>query len=148
MRWENYTSLPERFRNQRVFDGCGISGFLNIDGTRESGTKVTDMLCILKERENGLGAGYAAYGIYPEYKDSYALHFLFDTEAGKTKVLDYLGKNGKIVRSEPIPTKIPPNVENPPITWRVFFDPEGSKNHDEKIVQLVMEINSNIENYK
>lgn len=146
MRWENYTSLPERFRNQRVFDGCGISGFLNIDGTRESGTKVTDMLCILKERENGLGAGYAAYGIYPEYKDSYALHFLFDTEAGKTKVLDYLGKNGKIVRSEPIPTKIPPNVENPPITWRVFFDPEGSKNHDEKIVQLVMEINSNIEN--
>ena len=81
MKWQNYTSLPDQYRNQRVFDGCGISGFINVNGDRISGEKVVDMLCILKERENGLGAGYAGYGIYPEYKDYYAFHFLFDNAA-------------------------------------------------------------------
>ena len=94
MKWENYTSLSERFKNQRVFDGCGISSLFNIDGSRVSGEKIIKMLCILKERENGLGAGYAAYGIYPKYKDNYAFHFLFDNELAKTNVLDFLEKNG------------------------------------------------------
>ncbi|MFX1409050.1 MAG: hypothetical protein ACFFA6_01760, partial [Promethearchaeota archaeon] len=148
MKWENYTSLPERFKNQRVFDGCGISGFINIDGNRISGEKVINMLSILRERENGLGAGYAAYGIYPKYKDYYAFHFLFDDELAKIKTLEYLEKNGDIIQSEPIPIKISNEIENPPIIWRVFFDPERSKtlNCDEKIVQIVMNINVNIEN--
>ncbi|MFX1289154.1 MAG: glutamine amidotransferase family protein [Promethearchaeota archaeon] len=148
MRWENYTSLPETFRNQRVFDGCGISGLINIDGTRISGDTVIDMLCILKERENGLGAGYAAYGIYPEYKDYFAFHFLFDNEAAKSKVLEYLEKHGSIIQSEPIPTKLSHEIDNPPITWRVFFEPISGRNQDEeeKIVQIVMEINDNVEN--
>ena len=148
MRWENYTSLPEKFRNQRVFDGCGISGFMNIDGSRVSGDKVIDMLCILRERENGLGAGFAGYGIYPEYKNYYAFHFLFDNENAKSETLKYLEKYGRIIQSEPIPTNVPSGVANPPIIWRAFFDPENYKNqdNDEKIVQLVMEINANIEN--
>jgi glutamate synthase domain-containing protein 1 len=148
MRWTDYTSLPEKFRNQRVFDGCGISGFINIDGTKVSGQKVVDMLCILKERENGLGAGYAAYGIYPKYKDYYAFHFLFEDENAKTNVLEYLKKRGHIVQSEPIPNKTPSNVENPPITWRMFFNPkEGSiQDQDENVVQSVMHINANIAN--
>ncbi|MFX1280108.1 MAG: glutamine amidotransferase family protein [Promethearchaeota archaeon] len=148
MRWENYTSLPERFRNQRVFDGCGITGFINIDGTRVSGEKVIDMLCILKERENGLGAGYAAYGIYPDYKDYYAFHFLLDDENAKTRVLDYLKKSGNLIHSEPIPTNTPSNVDNPPLIWRAFFDPErkNNQNPDESVVQIVMDINANIEN--
>ena len=73
MDWKNYTSLPLKFRNERVFDGCGISGFINIDGTRDKGSKVIDMLCILHDRENGLGAGFAAYGVYPNYEDYYAI---------------------------------------------------------------------------
>jgi glutamate synthase domain-containing protein 1 len=147
MRWDNYTSLPERFRNQRVFDGCGITGFINIDGIRVSGEKIIEMLCILKERENGLGAGYAAYGIYPDYKDYYAFHFLLDDENAKKRVLDYLEKNGKIVHSELIPTNTPKNIDNPPIIWRAFFNPERkNQNPDETIVQIVMDINANIEN--
>ena len=148
MKWENYTSLPEKFRNQRVFDGCGISGFMNIDGTKVSGEKVTDMLCILKDRENGLGAGYAAYGIYPEYKDYYAFHFLFDSETAKSKVIEYLETKGNVIKSEPIPTNIKGDIDNPPITWRAFFEPKRSntQNYEEKIVQIVMEINANIDN--
>ncbi|MFX1238313.1 MAG: glutamine amidotransferase family protein, partial [Promethearchaeota archaeon] len=48
---------------------------------------------------------------------------------------------------EAIPTKTPPNVDNPPITWRVFFDPKEKKSvsSDEQIVQMVMNINQNFE---
>jgi glutamate synthase domain-containing protein 1 len=148
MRWEYYTSLPEQYRNERVFDGCGISGYINIDGKRDRGTKIIDMLCILSERENGLGAGFAGYGIYPDYKDNYAFHFLFDDIISKDIVLEYLKQNGEVVNSEPIPTISPANVENTPITWRVFFNPYKSRilSEDEIIVKMVMDINENIEN--
>jgi glutamate synthase domain-containing protein 1 len=147
VRWENYTSLPKQFRNQQVFDACGISGFISIDGTPVSGKRIIDMLCILNERENGLGAGFAAYGIYPKYKDYYALHFLLDNDEAKGRVLKYLEKNGSIIHSEPIPTETPPNINNPPIIWRAFFEPKTYEfiTADEIIVSLVMNINENFE---
>jgi glutamate synthase domain-containing protein 1 len=148
LKWENYTSLPVQFKDQRVFDGCGIAGFINVDGTRSSGKKIVNMLSILKERENGLGAGYAAYGIYPNYQEYYAFHLLLDNELAKGEVLEYLEKKGSIIKSEAIPTNVPSNIENPPITWRVFFEPEKSMktDFDEKIVEIVMHINANINN--
>ena len=147
MKWENYTQLPEPFKNQRVFDGCGISGYINIDGRLDNGEKIIQMLCILNERENGLGAGFAGYGIYPNYKDYYALHFLFDDTNSKDRVLDYLDKNGYIVQSEPIPTNVPAHVDFPPITWRVFFKPKEMKSMspDNEIVKIVMTINDKFE---
>lgn len=147
MKWENYTCLPEKFRDQRVFDGCGISGYINIDGRLDSGDKIVDMLCILNERENGLGAGFAGYGIYPKYKEYYALHFLFDDEPSKEHVLRFLERNGYIVQSEPIPTKTPAHVDFPPITWRVFFEPKELKSvsTDDEVVKLVMEINAHFD---
>ncbi len=32
----------------------------------------------MHDRSNGLGGGFAAYGIYPEYRDLYAFHIFFD----------------------------------------------------------------------
>lgn len=32
----------------------------------------------MHDRSNGLGGGFAGYGIYPEYKDFYAFHMFFD----------------------------------------------------------------------
>lgn len=31
----------------------------------------------MHDRSNGLGGGFAAYGIYPEHKDEFALHIFF-----------------------------------------------------------------------
>ncbi|TFF98201.1 MAG: hypothetical protein EU540_08150 [Promethearchaeota archaeon] len=147
MRWENYTSPSEKFRNERVFDGCGITGFINIDGTLTKGDNIINMLGILHDRENGLGAGFAAYGIYPQYKDFYALHFLFDNDQIRSNTEDFLVSKGVVVFSEPIPTKKRSNVDNPPITWRMFFEPKEMKSlsQDEQMIQLVMEINEKIE---
>ncbi len=147
MRWENYTSPSEKFRNERVFDGCGITGFINIDGTLTKGDKIIEMLEILHDRENGLGAGFAAYGIYPQYKDFYALHFLFDNDQIRLNTEDFLSSKGVVVFSEPIPTKQPSNVDKPPIVWRMFYEPKEMKSlsQDEQMVQLVMEVNEKIE---
>ena len=32
----------------------------------------------MHDRSNGLGGGFAGYGIYPEYKDLYAFHIFYD----------------------------------------------------------------------
>ncbi|TFF98051.1 MAG: hypothetical protein EU541_07350 [Promethearchaeota archaeon] len=143
MKWNNYVSLSEKFRNQRVFDGCGISGFINLDGKRENGDQIIDMLSILSERENGLGAGFAGYGIYPRYKECYAIHLLIEDEQSKEHLIRYLDEIGNIIQSEPIPTKIPSNVDNPPITWRIFYEPRHKKSisDDEQVVKLVMNLN-------
>ena len=39
----------------------------------------------MHDRSNGLGGGFAAYGIYPEYRDFYAFQDVY-----KRQVLDYL----------------------------------------------------------
>jgi glutamate synthase domain-containing protein 1 len=48
-----------------------------------------------------------------------------------------------VIHSEPIPTNNPSNVEHPPITWRVFYEPNKRRdlNRDEQVVELVMHIN-------
>ena len=37
----------------------------------------------MHDRSNGLGGGFAGYGIYPEYEDYYAFHVFYDTQAAK-----------------------------------------------------------------
>ena len=42
------------------------------------GSKIRASLAMMNERGNGEGTGYAAYGIYPDFKDAYALHVFLD----------------------------------------------------------------------
>ena len=37
----------------------------------------------MHDRSNGLGGGFAGYGIYPEYKDFYAFHIFYDDIAAR-----------------------------------------------------------------
>ena len=67
----------------RIPAGCAISGIFHKDGTRENGTRIIDSIRTMHDRSNGLGGGFAGYGIYPEYADYYAFHVFFDTQAAK-----------------------------------------------------------------
>ena len=58
----------------RIPAGCAISGIFHKDGTRENGTRIIDSIRTMHDRSNGLGGGFAGYGIYPEYADYYAFH--------------------------------------------------------------------------
>ena len=63
----------------RIPAGCAISGFINRSGRRTSGKVIVDSIGCMHERSNGLGGGFAGYGIYPEYKNQYAFHVFYDS---------------------------------------------------------------------
>lgn len=147
MLWKDYTRPAPKDVGVRLFGACGIAGYMNFDGTRDSGEKIRRMICTLKERENGLGAGFAAYGIFPDYKDSYCLQLLCDNLEIKNEVEDYLNHKGNVIKSGYVPTKSEVYITNPPVVWRFFFDPIKvlpEEKHDDLVVQIVMHINVKI----
>ena len=68
----------------RIPSGCAISGIFNKSGKRMSGEAIIESISVMHDRSNGLGGGFAAYGIYPEYKDYYAFHIFYDTVFANT----------------------------------------------------------------
>lgn len=61
--------------------GCAIAAVISKDGNQMSGKMISDAMKPMHDRSNGLGGGFAAYGIYPEYKDFYAFHLFFNERA-------------------------------------------------------------------
>ena len=63
----------------RIPSGCAVSAVISKDGNKMSGEMITNSMKPMHDRSNGLGGGFAGYGIYPEYKDFYAFHMFFDS---------------------------------------------------------------------
>ena len=59
--------------------GCAISAVISKEGNKMSGEMIINSMKPMHDRSNGLGGGFAGYGIYPEYKEFYALHMFYDT---------------------------------------------------------------------
>ncbi len=129
--------------------GCGLAGLINRDGKLTSGKKIYDMITIMKERGNGMGAGYAAYGIYPDMKDFYAFHVMISNPDREPDITALLSRDFKIVKSEAIPTREVPSLykkTTPPVFYRYFLEPrKGSESKFESesdmVVRNAMEIN-------
>jgi glutamate synthase domain-containing protein 1 len=128
---------------------CGIIGMLNKDGKRVDGSMIATGLSLMDERGNGQGAGYAAYGIYPDFKEYYALHvFLDNLKEAKVDVEQEIERWGYIVYSEEIPTSEKGTIEGEKIPYRYFFKPDPRKllgreyNEQDAIVEMVMRINA------
>ena len=62
----------------RIPSGCAISAAISKDGRKFTGEGIIRSMVPMHDRSNGLGGGFAAYGIYPDYKDYYALHIFYD----------------------------------------------------------------------
>lgn len=67
----------------RIPSGCAISGIFCKDGATQNAENITKSIAVMRDRSNGLGGGFAAYGIYPEFKDFYAFHVFFDSKRAK-----------------------------------------------------------------
>ena len=67
----------------RIPSGCAISAVISKDGNKMSGESITNSMKPMHDRSNGLGGGFAGYGIYPEYKEFYALHFFLVSRVSK-----------------------------------------------------------------
>ena len=62
----------------RIPSGCAISAVISKDGKKMTGEKIIESMIPMHDRSNGLGGGFAAYGIYPDYADYYAFHSFYD----------------------------------------------------------------------
>ena len=135
--------------------GCGLSGIIHRRGELIPGELIIKSICCQEERGNGLGAGFAAYGIYPEFADYYALHVMADHNKALEDVENLLAHRTYITHEEPIPTRNTPGIEDPPLFKRYFVKPKyegelrklcvGTEDEDDYMVSLVMEINTRIE---
>ena len=129
---------------------CGIIGFISKKKRPISGDKIAIALDSLKERGNGQGSGYVGYGIYPKYKDSYALHVFLNNTPDHyeiiSKVKETLEKYGKVIKDEEIPTN-GEILKKEFIPWRFFYDFHTSYKDIENdlMVNMVMEINDKID---
>jgi glutamate synthase domain-containing protein 1 len=133
----------------RIPSGCAITGFINRDGKRTSGTRILDSIALMHERSNGLGGGFVAYGIYPEFRDSYALHLLFEDKLSRHRVEELLKDNFHVEAEDSIPTRYNRTIQKAPLLWRYFVLPRVARSDSvaasqEMITQLVMEINDSI----
>ena len=118
----------------RIPSGCAISGIINKDRTRIDGQTIIKSIALMEEdRSNGLGGGFAGYGIYPQYKDFFALHIFYEDFTVKMKVEEFLDEHFEIESAGTIPTRPVRAIVNKPFIWRYFAKPriylEGAKEH-------------------
>jgi len=105
----------------REICACSLSGMISEKGRKISGEDIIKSIAIMNERSNGLGGGFAAYGIYPDYEDFYALHLMFDDITSKESTQHFLNQKFSIEMEEKIPTRKADSIKDPPLLWRYFL---------------------------
>lgn len=150
-------ALGARKKGRRIYkheiSACSLFGAMNRNGERFTGEGVIRAIANMHARGNGLGGGFAIYGLYPEYEDYYAFHIMFEgrNEEAKKETDAFLSANFDVVHEEEIPhAEEAVKVDSPPLIWRYFAAPDKKgkdKNFsdDDYVVQKVMQINTRIE---
>ena len=134
----------------RIPSGCAISAAISRKGRLFTGEAMIKAMETMHERSNGLGGGFAAYGIYPEYKDYYAFHVFFTDMEARKETEALLKDRFEVVDSSVIATRTIPEITDVPLIWRYFLSPLRSIveremiGEDEYTVRAVTRINSTI----
>ncbi len=144
-------NAPSRFfRDDKDFSGCSIFGMMDRGGGKVNGEPVIKAIANMKERSNGLGGGFAAYGIYPDLAEFYALQLMFEDECARSRAEEFIRRSFEVAEAGPIPTRSIPEVTDIPLLWRYFVRPlptclQEEEGEDDYMVRAVMHINVNIE---
>ena len=149
MQW---TSLENRYGDDKVFDACGLIGVMDVTGARFSGRDIVKGIVNMTERGNGLGSGYAVYGCYPEYADCYAFHVMYTQPESRPQVESFLREHFILEHDQEVPHNVVPGLHHPPLIWRYFGrvdeedlepTPHGAaQDESEYVVARVMEVNT------
>jgi len=130
---------------------CGIAGLINQKRVRENGSRIKKGIVLQTERGNGLGAGYAAYGIYPEYADLYAIHLIAVNRQSLEKAQKFLEQHFFIHAAGNIPVWNH-QINDHPLLWRYFVEPRPCRTEhtlsyraDDYAIEKVMEVNRILE---
>lgn len=134
----------------RIPSGCAISAIISENGEKMTGETIIKSMIPMHDRSNGLGGGFAAYGIYPEYKDLYALHIFYNDNEDRVECERFLKDSFEIVKAENIPIRKIPEITDVPYIWRYFVAPLSSVlsrlqlDEKEYVARTVMHINTNL----
>ncbi len=136
------------YQDDKVMDACSIFGMMNTSGRRFSGEDVIRAIANMHDRGNGLGGGFAIYGLYPEYASQYALHIMYLGRQAKEETEEFLKERFSLAYAEEVPAQKTPAISRPPLVWRYFADvnghrPEG-QSEDDYVMCQVMDINTRV----
>lgn len=135
--------------DDKVIDACSIFGAMDTSGRRFSGEGVIRAIANMHDRGNGLGGGFAIYGLYPEYADLYALHIMFLSPEGKAETEAFLRENFNLIYEEEVPTRSTRAIVNPPLVWRYFLEvgchQSEQQSADDYVVERLLEINTKLQ---
>lgn len=135
----------------RIPSGCAISGIFSKDGAPINGGEIVRSIAVMHDRSNGLGGGFAGYGIYPEYADYYALHIFYDDADVKARCEAFLERHFDIINLSKIPVRQVPGITDVPLIWRYFVMPLPHKLSDsqlderEFVARCVIRVNSRMD---
>src|SRR5512141_497246 len=141
---------------EKDISNCGLTGFISKSGKLVEGNVIIQSITLMHDRGNGLGGGFAAYGIYPDYKEFFAFHLMYENGLALQLTEGYLEQNFFIEQEEDIPTRRISAIANPPVFKRYFVKPLETAEYRESIefknmtdqdviVHHVMRINNEIE---
>ncbi|MFH1662989.1 MAG: hypothetical protein ABH934_03635 [Chloroflexota bacterium] len=141
--------IQNPYSDGKVIDACSIFGVMDTSGKRFSGEGIIRAIANMHDRGNGLGGGFAVYGLYPEYADYHAFHIMYLSRQAKEQTEDYLKEKLAIIQSEEVPTQPVATIKNPPLVWRYFVAvshplPDEIAEED-YVMNRVMEINTGID---
>ena len=135
----------------RIPSGCAISAMISRDGNKMTGEAIMKSMIPMHDRSNGLGGGFAAYGIYPEQRDFYAFHIFYDDSKDRVECEAFLREGFEIVSAETVPIRKIPEITDVPMIWRYFVAPLASVlsrlqlDEKEYVARMVMKINTQID---
>ena len=132
--------------------GCAIVGICCSDGERTNGRDIVKSIALMHDRGNGLGGGFAAYGIYPQLSQYYALHVMYDDASARQRTEQFIADTFQVVHQETIPTRHVPAIRNRPLFTRYFVQPlPAIREHyyemtdDDIVVWAIMQVNGRID---
>jgi glutamate synthase domain-containing protein 1 len=134
--------------DNKVIDACSIFGAMDTTGRRFSGEGVIRAIANMHDRGNGLGGGFAVYGLYPEYADQYAFHVMYLSQQGRQETEAFLKEHFSIIEQQEVPTRPAPPIKDPPLVRRYFLDINKNKpkkqSGDDYVMARVMDINTKL----
>lgn len=143
---ENLKRVQNPYDEDKVREGCAIFGMMDTSGQRFCAEPVMKAITNMHDRSNGLGGGFAIYGLYPDYARYYAFHIMYLSADARAEVESFLRSNFRLLWAEEIPTRSVPSISNAPPVWRYFLDPDEGKcagwSPDDYVREKVMQVNT------
>ncbi len=135
----------------KIHGGCGLMGICDESGALMSGEAAIRAMAVQRDRGNGLGGGFAGYGIYPEFPDHFAFHMMYHDVKAKEDAEAIFDEYFNVDLAEPMPTRAVAGINDAPLLWRYFLTPYPQKlesyqmSPEDYVVHIVMLINSTVD---